>query len=130
MNDTTTVYVRELLLDLTQGRVSQQLRIELVSAITECLRSKQITRQTIRWLDRYLSGYTATEIAQQYRTTPAHIESALSAALRAIAHESGYTDAVLLQMVRSRMRARYHYAQQLLRSLTTDYSHAPLPIRR
>src|SRR5437868_5847929 len=82
--------VKELLLDYALNRLNVDMRSDLTIAIQSALVS--FTHRDAEYLDKYLSGYNAVEIAAQYIETTAHIEAALERIFTAIEEHSGYTD--------------------------------------
>ena len=82
--------VKELLLDYAVNRVGVDVRSDLTIAIQTALLS--FGRTEAIYLNLYLSGYTAQEIAQKTTGITEEVEQTLQRIFTAIEHTSGYTD--------------------------------------
>lgn len=82
--------VKELLLDYALNRLSVDLRSDLTIALQSALLS--FTPREIKYLDMYLSGYNAVEIAAHYIQTTESVNKTLERIFIAIEETSGYTD--------------------------------------
>jgi hypothetical protein len=77
--------IKELLLDYALNRLHVDVRSDLTIAIQSALLS--FTQREALYLDMYLSGYNAIEIA-----ATEHVEGVLERIFTAIEEQSGYTD--------------------------------------
>jgi hypothetical protein len=84
--------IKELLLDYALNRLSVDMRSDLTIAIQNALSSRVFTLMDIQYLNQYLSGYTASEIALQHNMLTVEIEEILERVFTAIEEYSGYTD--------------------------------------
>jgi len=100
-----STYVKELLIDLSMNRLPIELRFDLIVAVQQVINSGAFTRREIKYLDMFLQGYSAEEIAQRSLTTTDQIELILSRIMTAIEHTSGYTDNSLYRKIQ--MRGKY-----------------------
>jgi len=100
-----STYVKELLIDLSMNRLPIELRFDLIVAVQQVINSGVFTRREIKYLDMFLQGYSAEEIAQRVITTTDVIESTLARIMTAIEHISGYTDSSLNRKIQ--MRGKY-----------------------
>jgi hypothetical protein len=93
----TAALIKHLLLDASLCKLSFELNADLISAVQNVLVSGAFNDQNIAWLDLYLSGYTAEDIAERYVTTVADVNVVLERIFVAIAQTSGYTDELFVQ---------------------------------
>lgn len=107
-------YIRELLLDFSLNRLPVDLRSDLAIAIQQALHSV-FTKTEAKYLDLYLAGYTAQEIAQLKNKTTEYIEQTLQRICTAIEETSGYRDDVLIRKV----ERDKHYRRSGVRELRT-----------
>lgn len=84
--------IKELMLDFSLNRLNVDMRSDLIVAIQSILLSHTFTYREIEYLNMYLSGYNAIEIAAHYLKHTEEIEAVLERVFSAIEHESGYTD--------------------------------------
>jgi hypothetical protein len=82
--------IKELLLDYALNRLHVDVRSDLTIAIQSALLS--FTQREALYLDMYLSGYNAIEIAARFIDTTEHVEGVLERIFTAIEEQSGYTD--------------------------------------
>lgn len=82
--------IKELLLDYALNRLHVDVRSDLTIAIQSALLS--FTQREALYLDMYLSGYNAIEIAARFIDTTEHVEVELERIFTAIEEHSGYTD--------------------------------------
>lgn len=84
--------IKELLLDFAMGKLSIDLRSDIVSTIAGLQKQHILRDYDLSILDAYLSGYNAVEIAISQQCTTQEIETTLERVFSAIEHASGYTD--------------------------------------
>lgn len=92
-------YVKELLLDLAIDRLSIDQRADLSIAIRQTCLSGVFSAADLHYLQLYLQGYTAQDIAEQHMKTTEYVEIILTRLFTAIEHYSGYTDDILINKV-------------------------------
>lgn len=115
--------IRELLLDYAQNRLHVDLRSDLTIAIQSAISSSVFTRQDIEYLDKYLAGYTAEEIAIEYIKYTEDIEIALQRIFTAIEQYSGYTDANFIRKLELTKKYRKNGIDALNTFLTEHGKH-------
>lgn len=98
--------VKELLHDYVKGKLDTDTRITLMYAIEQLYRSKTFTRNEIVFLDYYLRGYSAEEIAIKSFVSTELVVNVLTRLLTAIEHTSGYLDSIFIQKVQHKYTAR------------------------
>lgn len=85
--------IKELMLDYSLNRLSIDLRSDLTIAIQNVLLSGAFNAAEVGYLNLYLSGYTAHDIAMMVITIhESEIEAILERLFTAIEQTSGYTD--------------------------------------
>lgn len=114
--------IKELLLDYGLNKLSIDQRSDISIAITKLFHSGVITQQDIDILNKYISGYTAQEIGQQYLLSSSEIEATLSRLVLAIETISGYTDQTLIQTALRQKRSIFKVTA-LQRFLTKHGQH-------
>jgi len=107
--------IKELMLDFSLNRLSVDMRSDLIVAIQTVLASHVFTYQEIEYLNMYLSGYNAIEIAAHYLKHTEEIESTLERIFTAIEHQSGYTDQNFIH----KLELSNRYRKGKLRDLST-----------
>ncbi len=110
--------IRELLLDYSLNKLSIDLKSDLTVAIQTVLTSRVFTKQSAIYLDMYLSGYTADEIAIKHIKHTAEIEQELERLFDALEEYSGYTDEAFIH----KLCMTYKYRSSGIRDLTTFLS--------
>lgn len=98
--------IKELLLDYSLNRLHVDMKSDLTIAIQSTLSSKLFTRRDAEYLNAYLSGYTAEEIAKQYNTYTVEVEACLERIFTAIETYSGYTDTSFMHKLESTRKYR------------------------
>jgi len=96
--------IKELLLDYSLNRLNVDTKSDLAIAIQSALLN--FTRIDAEYLNLYLSGYTAIEIAAKYISTTAEVESTLERIFTAIETHSGYTDQSFIHRLESTNKYR------------------------
>lgn len=105
-------WIKELLLDYGLNRLSIDQRSDISTAINGLISAGVLSSKDIQILNSYISGYNATEIAEQQTTTTDQIEQTLLRMFRAIEIASGYTDMTFIR------RAGLRYSQKRLPELS------------
>lgn len=111
--------VKELLLDYALNRLNVDLRSDLTIAIQGALLSGVFTTQDAAFLNLYLAGYSAVEIAQMYSTTTDKVEIVLERLFVAIEEQSGYTDEGFTRKIELTHKYRKSGIQELRSFLTS-----------
>ncbi len=84
--------IKEYLLDMSLNRLPVDMKSDLAIAIQNVYKSGVFSIREFEYLDLYLAGYNAIEIAARYNTLTQSIESTLERLFIAIEEQSGYTD--------------------------------------
>jgi hypothetical protein len=99
----SSAWIKQLLLDYGLNRLSIDQKSDIVSAIDGLIKARVLSYNDLQILNLYISGYTATEIANMHiQSSTARIEAILTRVVMAIGTGSGYTDDQLVQ------RAKQH----------------------
>ena len=107
--------IKELLLDYALNKVSLDLKSDLSVAIQSALLSDVFIAKDAIYLNLYLSGYTAKEIADIDIKTTEEVETVLERVFTAIEYHSGYTDESFIHKLESTNK----YRRGNIRDLTT-----------
>ena len=113
--------VKELLLDYALNRLNVDMRSDLTIAIQSALLSGVFSKTDAAYLNLYLAGYSAVEIAQLYSTTTDKIEIVLERLFVAIEEQSGYTDEGLVRKLESSPKHYRRSGIQEMRNFLTAH---------
>lgn len=107
------------MLDYAMNRLSIDQRSDITSALQSLINAGVIPNKELYILNRYVSGYTAEEIAIEQYTTTEQIETLLERLFTALEAASGYTDDSFTERVK-----QMHYPKtklSLFRSFLSIY---------
>lgn len=119
--------LKELLLDYSLNRLPIDMRSDLTIAIQRAIESRVLKRREILFLNLYLSGYTAHDIAMLTLVLEEHeIEETLERVFTALETISGYTDQGLVYKLEASGKYRKGNIEKLKGFLVEHSKHYTL----
>jgi hypothetical protein len=95
-------YAKELMIDLANGDLPIDDRVNLIYAATQLLNSGEITKFGLRMVILYSSGYTVAELCSATGYTELALVELMESTLEKIAEQAGYSDSHIVHMAYSR----------------------------